>query len=103
MDEKKQYYRFFQNRQCEYFPCHEGVPAEEFNCLFCYCPLYALGKKCGGHCSYQAAGYKDCSGCTVPHRKDNYDLIISRYGEIVEVVAQMDAKEAPQDEKRLDG
>ena len=41
-------YSFVQNRACEYFPCHEGVPEEDFNCLFCYCPLYALGKACAG-------------------------------------------------------
>ena len=43
---------FFQNRACEYFPCHEGVAPEDFNCLFCYCPLYALGPTCGGSFSY---------------------------------------------------
>ena len=37
-------YSFMQNRDCEYFPCHAGVSEEDFNCLFCYCPLYALGK-----------------------------------------------------------
>ena len=31
-------YRFFSNRECQYYPCHEGI--EEMNCLFCYCPLY---------------------------------------------------------------
>lgn len=31
-------YRFFFNRECQYYPCHEGI--EEMNCLFCYCPLY---------------------------------------------------------------
>ena len=36
-------YAFFQHRACEFFPCHKGVPEEDFNCLFCYCPLYALG------------------------------------------------------------
>lgn len=33
-------YRFFQNKECEYFPCHKTENEEEFNCLFCYCPLY---------------------------------------------------------------
>ena len=44
-------YQFFQNRDCEFFPCHQGVRKEDFNCLFCYCPLYALGEDCGGDCS----------------------------------------------------
>ena len=34
-------YRFFQNKSCEYFPCHEIKDSGDFNCLFCYCPLYA--------------------------------------------------------------
>ena len=25
-------YQFFQNRQCEYFPCHEVEKEEDFNC-----------------------------------------------------------------------
>ncbi|MBQ1818177.1 MAG: hypothetical protein II124_06030, partial [Clostridia bacterium] len=29
--------KYFQNRECEYFPCHEGADPEFFNCLFCYC------------------------------------------------------------------
>ena len=37
------HYSFFSNRECEYFPCHKGADPENFNCLFCYCPLYALG------------------------------------------------------------
>ena len=43
MDENL-HHQFFQNRECKYFPCHKGIDEEEFNCLFCYCPLYALGK-----------------------------------------------------------
>ena len=39
---KKEGFDFFQNRACEYFPCHKGVADEDFNCLFCYCPLYLL-------------------------------------------------------------
>lgn len=35
-------YKFYQNKECEYFPCHKGTDSENFNCLFCYCPLYAL-------------------------------------------------------------
>ncbi|MBQ8616621.1 MAG: cysteine-rich small domain-containing protein [Clostridia bacterium] len=90
MNKKTQHYRFVQNQQCEYFPCHQGIPAEDFNCLFCYCPLYALGRKCGGHFTYNAGGCKDCSQCTIPHRRDNYERIIARYGDIMDVVARMD-------------
>ena len=84
------HYSFFQNRQCEYFPCHEGIPEEEFNCLFCYCPLYALGKKCGGGCTYTEYGDKDCSNCLFPHRKENYLAVISRSEDIMALVKRLD-------------
>ena len=42
-DWEAKHYAFFQNRDCEYFPCHKVKDEENFNCLFCYCPLYALG------------------------------------------------------------
>ncbi|MBQ2955295.1 MAG: cysteine-rich small domain-containing protein [Clostridia bacterium] len=87
---EKKHFRFFQNKQCEFFPCHEGVPEEDFNCLFCYCPLYALGRKCGGSCKYLENGTKDCSGCTFPHRRDNYYALLNRYEDIVQVVRKMD-------------
>ena len=41
MEEK--HYDFFQNKLCEFYPCHPGADPETFSCLFCYCPLYALG------------------------------------------------------------
>ena len=58
---------FFCNRACRYFPCHEGIPEEEFNCLFCYCPLYLLGDRCGGDFTYLESGVKACVRCTRPH------------------------------------
>lgn len=84
------HYSFFQNRECEYFPCHKGVAQEDFNCLFCYCPLYALGKKCGGGFSYNESGNKVCTGCTFPHRRDNYSHVVARYGEIMEMIKKND-------------
>jgi len=78
-------YRFFQNRECEYFPCHPTAHPEDFNCLFCYCPLYALGRRCGGNCRYTETGIKDCSGCLVPHGKDSYDKITARFPELAEL------------------
>lgn len=58
---------FFANTSCAYFPCHEGIDPERFNCLFCYCPLYPLGEYCGGDYTYTDKGYKDCSHCTIVH------------------------------------
>ena len=78
-------YEFVQNRQCEYFPCHEGVAAEDFNCLFCYCPLYALGDRCGGSFTYTESGIKDCSRCIRPHCRGNYGKIMARMDDVMEL------------------
>ena len=71
-------YAYFAHKNCEYFPCHAGADAENFNCLFCYCPLYALGPECGGSYTYLANGVKDCSRCLFPHRRENYDAVLAR-------------------------
>ncbi len=76
---------FFCNRECEYFPCHVTDTPQDFNCLFCYCPLYALGEKCGGDFAYTPQGIKDCSGCLVPHKKENYERIVRSCAGIVEI------------------
>lgn len=81
MDPKNSY-RFFSNHDCEYFPCHQGADPERFNCLFCYCPLYALGDQCGGNFSYTEGGIKDCSGCMVPHCEGGYDYITKNFPKI---------------------
>ena len=73
-----EHYKFFQNRECEYFPCHKTNDPEHFNCLFCFCPLYALGERCGGGLQYTESGIKDCSACLFPHRPENYDPICAR-------------------------
>ena len=70
-------YSFFRHTDCEDFPCHEGVDAADFNCLFCYCPLYFLGARCGGDFTYTKSGVKNCVGCTVPHRRENYGRIMA--------------------------
>ena len=77
--------KFFQHRECEFFPCHKTEDEENFNCLFCYCPLYALGENCGGNFKYTEDGIKDCSDCLVPHKKKNYEYILSKFMDIVEV------------------
>ena len=87
---ESKHYQFVQNRQCEYFPCHPGVAEEDFNCLFCFCPLYALGRKCGGACTYDQNGVKDCSRCAFPHRRQNYEAITERYRDILALVRESD-------------
>jgi Zn-finger protein len=82
-------YPFFTNRDCPYFPCHEGIEAEEFNCLFCYCPLYALGPRCGGSFRYTEQGYKDCTPCTMTHRGDaGTRLVRLHWPELAELARQ---------------
>lgn len=79
-------YKFFQHKACEFFPCHQVKNEETFNCLFCYCPLYALGDGCGGNFKYTEKGVKDCSGCGLPHSPGGYDYIMDKFGEIIELV-----------------
>lgn len=85
---ENKHYSFFQNKECEFFPCHKTEHPENFNCLFCYCPLYALGKRCGGNFRYTENGVKDCSGCMVPHEKSNYGKITGRFAEIAELTKE---------------
>ena len=84
-------YRFFQNRECKFFPCHEVQDEDDFNCLFCYCPLY-LDDNCIGSPEYIITGrgqrIKDCSSCLVVHRPEMYDKVIAhlrRQDEILRV------------------
>lgn len=79
---------FFQNTECEYFPCHKGADRETFNCLFCYCPLYAMGKECGGNFSYTSKGIKDCTNCLVPHGIKSAEYIKKKFPELVEKMKQ---------------
>lgn len=69
----KNSYRFYTNRECTYFPCHKLENMEEFNCMFCYCPLYFI-EDCGGNYD-RSNGFKDCTNCTIPHVPKGYDYI----------------------------
>ncbi len=81
---------FFQNRDCEYFPCHKGIADDAFSCMFCYCPLYALGENCGGIFTYTEYGIKDCSNCLVPHRRENYLKVLQKIGDVIELAKKKD-------------
>ena len=87
-DTQENRFSFFGHTACEYFPCHSGIEPEDFNCLFCYCPLYALGKDCGGTFAILENGVKDCSGCTIPHRKENYGYITEHFQQILRLIQQ---------------
>lgn len=78
-------YDFFQNNECEYFPCHPNADPESFSCLFCYCPLYCLGDQCGGQFIYLDNGIKDCTNCLRPHKRENYDGIQKQMGMVMEL------------------
>lgn len=78
-------YDFFQHKNCEFFPCHKGVSEDAFSCMFCYCPLYALGDKCGGNFTYTPQGIKDCTNCTLPHRRENYLKVLSKMDMVMEL------------------
>ncbi|MBO4352923.1 MAG: bifunctional adenosylcobinamide kinase/adenosylcobinamide-phosphate guanylyltransferase [Eggerthellaceae bacterium] len=77
---------FFTNRACEYFPCHDGIDERDFNCMFCYCPLYALGPDCGGNFTYTKSGRKNCKNCALPHVRENgAKLVSSRYEQLAKL------------------
>lgn len=86
------HYKFNQNRKCEFFPCHKGINDADFSCLFCYCPLYALGDRCGGSFTYLENGIKDCSGCVRPHRRENYEVILEKMGQVLELAKKQPEK-----------
>lgn len=69
------HYAFHQNRECEYFPCHKTDDIENFNCMFCYCPLYMLEDECGGNFCRTPNGVKDCTYCMVPHSPGGYEYV----------------------------
>lgn len=69
-------YKFFKNIDCKYIPCHETENIEDFNCMFCFCPLYYL-EDCGGNYSY-IDGIRNCSSCLIPHEPEGYHYIMKR-------------------------
>lgn len=90
--------RFFQNRDCPYFPCHKTADPDLFNCHFCYCPLYCLDDQCGGTFRYTEKGVKDCTGCLRPHSPEHYDEILEGVSRIVK---EMAGKHKPEQGKKI--
>jgi Zn-finger protein len=74
-------FNYFRNDDCEFFPCHAGIGFDDFNCLFCFCPLFFVGN-CGGEYTLLDGGWKDCSLCTLNHRRENYQLVIDTLKQI---------------------
>ena len=71
-------YKFFQNNNCECFPCHKIDNIKEFNCIMCFCPLYYI-ENCGGDYKILKNGIKDCTKCLLPHY--NYEYVIKKLTE----------------------
>lgn len=73
----KNNHSFFSNKNCKYYPCHQLTNCyDEINCLFCFCPLYHYD--CEGTYTYTSEGIKDCSNCSLPHRENSYQYILSK-------------------------
>lgn len=67
---------FFENRDCPYYPCHQGI--DRINCLFCYCPMYTF-PDCPGNPEWKEKDgkkRKSCAGCTFPHREENAEDVL---------------------------
>lgn len=82
-------YKFNQNRACEYFPCHDVDDDTNFNCMFCFCPLYMLKEDCGGNFQY-VNGIKDCTNCRVPHSTNGYEHIMSKMKKVIQIGSKRD-------------
>lgn len=82
--------KYFSNRACQYFPCHKAENTEDFNCLFCYCPLYALGDRCGGNFRYTDKGVKDCTNCAIPHGEGGYEYVMAHIRGVTEMARRTD-------------
>ena len=48
-------YKFFSHTECEFFPCHKTNDPE------------------------------NCKNCTLPHQRKNYDYVIGKFKEIIEI------------------
>ena len=77
-------YKYFENTDCEFYPCHKTVGSGGHNCLFCYCPFHADGE-CPGSPKYLPNDIKDCSDCTFIHDPRNYEKIISEINRRLEI------------------
>ena len=94
-------YSYLSHKKCEFFPCHKGADPEDFNCLFCYCPLYALGDKCGGNFRYTEKGIKDCTNCQLPHKRKNYGYVTGKYQELAALMQEIREREEAASEQDI--
>lgn len=74
--EQKNSSRYFENRACQYYPCHKG--SAHINCMFCYCPFYTW-ENCPGNPAFvdkKGKRIKTCLHCQFPHKAENYEKIM---------------------------
>lgn len=67
------HFKGFQNKSCEFWPCHSEAEMDGMGCMSCYCPLYFIA--CPGNYTRLPDGRKDCSQCTIIHRKGGWDIV----------------------------
>jgi len=82
--EQKASFQYFENRDCQYYPCH-NLQASGFNCLFCFCPIYFA--ICPGTPQYKEKNgvlFKSCADCEYPHRPENHRAIIEYIASVLE-------------------
>ena len=60
---------------CLYYPCHDFLET----CERCYCVLYPFD--CGGKWVI-TNGFKDCSGCVIPHTKKGQKIIEAKLSNV---------------------
>jgi Zn-finger protein len=74
-------HKFFENKNCIYYPCHKDI--DKVNCLFCFCPLFNTNQ-----CHVLKIFKKDkrsvCEGCSFPHIPKNYDELMRKLRKINE-------------------
>lgn len=70
----KNSYKFFENLGCKYYPCHSGIKKGEFNCLYCFCPIFVVCKR------HSKSG---CEFCKVPHDKGSYKFMMLELNNMV--------------------
>ena len=81
---------FFSNTECEYYPCHKNAEDGKFNCLFCYCPLYPFGERCGGKFEYTEKNIKSCENCLLPHIPQNYEKVLKNLKKMSKITITFD-------------
>ena len=77
--------KYFQNKECEYFPCHKNADTNNFSCLMCFCPLYRF-KDCGGKPKWINDGnskpVKDCNDCIKIHGREYYGAVMDKLARV---------------------